>query len=419
VEFHDLKYARDSFVAEKWDGVISVATTSLSDNEVYNYTINLSESIPTKRLTKLPSSSKNGVKFSGTEVSFLLTLEVLDELAAVITSYLHKVLVLKNHKIAFELVVGEVPRLHYEIFDKVNTYFPPNSVSNIECLKSGLEDYILKHGSTLRDNCHSCFSTGECLKVGCGVACSTGKSSTNGWVVESVIVISESSQQINPSCFRPNSSKTEVLYFKDFSPNLIPQSSVNALTSIDWKSYGLKLMSLADHEDGSALLEWENLPPNIHIDIALHCHHKKLVLPLAKQKDRSDQTLTRKALKLALDDLKKKNAGVLLSAHANKIRSYAPDLAKTLAGLILSSNDSNFKEECIALLGLNCEGTGSEMVEECIKERITSVIELNDRRPQGSKEAETFLFEDEYIQKLDFMDAEYEEGDESFTSFDL
>lgn len=102
-----------------------------------------------------------------------------------------------------------------------------------------------------------------------------------------------------------------------------------------------------------------------------------------------------------------------------QIRSYAPDLARTLAGLILSSNDSNFKEECVSLLGLECEEIETEIVNDCIKERIISVIELNDRKRQRGKEAETFLFEDDYFQEPDFMDEEYEEGEEAFGSLDL
>ena len=66
----------------------------------------------------------------------------------------------------------------------------------------------------------------------------------------------------------------QILYFKDFSPCSISQSSLNGLTSIQWKSYGLTLKSIAD-QDGCASLEWENLPPYTDINIALHCYHKQ------------------------------------------------------------------------------------------------------------------------------------------------
>ncbi|XP_019090427.1 PREDICTED: type 2 DNA topoisomerase 6 subunit B-like isoform X2 [Camelina sativa] len=47
------------------DGLLSVKTTCLTGDEVYY----LDEYISNKRLKRQPSQSKNGVKFSGTEVS--------------------------------------------------------------------------------------------------------------------------------------------------------------------------------------------------------------------------------------------------------------------------------------------------------------------------------------------------------------
>lgn len=64
------------------------------------------------------------------------------------------------------------------------------------------------------------------------------------------------------------------MYYKDFSPCLISRSSLNALTSIDWKNYGLTLQSNSD-ENSNALLEWENLPQGFHIEIVLHHYQKK------------------------------------------------------------------------------------------------------------------------------------------------
>lgn len=101
----------------------------------------------------------------------------------------------------------------------------------------------------------------------------------------------------------------------------------------------------------------------------------------------------------------------------SQIRSYAPDLARTIAGLILSSNDSNFQGECISLLGLQSEEMETRRVENCIKERIVSVIDLNDRKPQRSKEAAPYLFEDDCYQEPNFLD-DYEEGEEAFSSLD-
>jgi len=66
----------------------------------------------------------------------------------------------------------------------------------------------------------------------------------------------------------------QVLYFKDFSPCAMSQSSMKALKSIDWKRYGLHLGGIVEL-DGIALLEWENLPTDTHIDIVLHSYLKQ------------------------------------------------------------------------------------------------------------------------------------------------
>lgn len=160
------------------------------------------------------------------------------------------------------------------LFQQMNTLLLSSATSNIERLKSGLEEYVVKHGNSLSDICHSCFSDGLHLKVGCGVACCTESHRNTGQVMEAVTIISERSDPTTPCCFRACDSKTEVLYFKDFSPCSISQSVLNGLTSIDWKSYGLTLRSIAD-QDGYAFLEWENLPPNTRIDLVLHCYHKE------------------------------------------------------------------------------------------------------------------------------------------------
>ena len=52
------------------------------------------------------------------------------------------------------------------------------------------------------------------------------------------------------------------------------QSSMKALKSIDWKRYGLHLRDIVEL-DGIALLEWENLPTDTHIDIVLHSYLKQ------------------------------------------------------------------------------------------------------------------------------------------------
>ncbi|KAL3501178.1 hypothetical protein ACH5RR_035627 [Cinchona calisaya] len=131
-----------------------------------------------------------------------------------------------------------------------------------------------------------------------------------------------------------------------------------------------------------------------------------------------DRTVTRKSLKLALCELKEKNDGALLSDRALKIRNYAPDLAKTIAGLVMSSYDLSFKEECFSLLGLQFHNIEASGLENCIKEKIVSAISFNDRKPQRSREPAAVLFEDDCFQ-LEFQDEEYEEGEEISNSLDL
>lgn len=72
-------------------------------------------------------------------------------------------------------------------------------------------------------------------------------------------------------------------------------------------------------QGGYTALGWENLPPNVHIDMVLHCYHKQYQFTPLGQKARSNRILIKKAAKLALDDLKEKHAGALLSAHALKV----------------------------------------------------------------------------------------------------
>lgn len=162
-----------------------------------------------------------------------------------------------------EDLLGAQIENHILAIEGSSVYSP---VESIECLKVGLKDYICKH--------QTCFLTGENLKVGTGVANSSGSSRGDSQVVEAVVIISEMSEQVPSSCIREQDMKTEILYFKDFVPCSIAQSSLDALTSINWKSYGLDLRSVSDH-DGCVMLEWENLPPDFQIHIAIHCYHSQ------------------------------------------------------------------------------------------------------------------------------------------------
>ncbi|KAK7816794.1 type 2 dna topoisomerase 6 subunit b-like, partial [Quercus suber] len=310
-EFQDLKFPREAAIAEKWVLLVLFGEIAgICDNEVFNYQLNLKESASARRLTRLPPNPKNVC---------LSISESLDVLVAEINCFFQKVcypysadsvvsflsnnmLVLKIPNVAYELVVehDDASGLRYENVFLANESNPLHfSASNLERLKSGLEDYILKHGNSSNKKCGSCFPSLEHLKVGSGIACCTEGLRNTGLVMEAVILISEISEPTS-SCFRPCGAKSE------------------ALTSIDWRSYGLTLGSIMN-QHGYALLEWEGLPPSAHIDIVLHCYHDQYpnMIPSAR-KTQLDRNLIKKSVKLALDDLKEKHAGVLLSAHALK-----------------------------------------------------------------------------------------------------
>ncbi|XP_052488767.1 type 2 DNA topoisomerase 6 subunit B-like isoform X2 [Gossypium raimondii] len=413
-EFQDLKCNREGIGTEKWDGLLSIKTTSISDNKIYHYHLNLRGSVSARRLTRLPSIPKNDAKFSGTEVCLSIS-ETIDALLKDIKHYFQKMLILKIPSVAAELVIerGDASGLRCENVFLPNECSPLNfSSSNVERLKSGLEEYVLKHRNSLNNKCDSCFCSREKLKISSGVACSMESHRSPGLIVEAVIAISELSESL---CFRSSGNKTEVLHFKDFSPSSVSIASLNALTSIDWRRYGLTLVSAVDQVD-HALIEWESLPPYLHIDMVIHCYHKQYP---GKYKYQPDRHLIKKGVKLALDDLKEKHTGLLLSAHAVKICSYAPDLASSIAGIILSSNDLKFRSKCSSLLELSqSQEIGKQTVEDRIKEKIISVIETNDRKPEKIKEAAPFLFEDDRPQDLDPADLYLEEhagGDNVFS----
>ncbi|KAG6504560.1 hypothetical protein ZIOFF_036894 [Zingiber officinale] len=95
-----------------------------------------------------------------------------------------------------------------------------------------------------------------------------------------------------------------------------------------------------------------------------------------------------------MDDLKTKYPGLLLSYHAHKIHKHVPNLSRTLAGLILSSDDPQFQNECASLLGLPLGDADTEQqMEMCISEKISRIIEMNDGRRKTHKQNGPNLFE--------------------------
>uniref|UniRef100_A0A7N1A5V7 Uncharacterized protein n=1 Tax=Kalanchoe fedtschenkoi TaxID=63787 RepID=A0A7N1A5V7_KALFE len=276
-EFKSFKCAHGFIAGNNSDGVLSIATTRISDDEVRNYQINLMETVPARRLCVLPSQPKHGGRFSGTEVSFA-TAQDISGLLPEIACFLKKMQIpgipvfsVHFQKDSIDVMVQHYIELIREDPVVANGCDPPPDASNIERLKSGLEDYVLRHGYKSDTKCLSCFPDHrDHLKVGSGMAyCMEGQRNA-GLIVEAVVVISDSIDPSSP-CFREFGTNTEVVLFNDFSPSLLTQTSQNALTKMDWKCYGLTLGNVLDL-DGHALLEWENLPPSVHIDIVLHCY---------------------------------------------------------------------------------------------------------------------------------------------------
>ncbi|AEE33690.1 hypothetical protein AT1G60460 [Arabidopsis thaliana] len=404
-EFQNLRCPREFNGAKIWDGLLSVKTTCFTDDEVYYYHINLDEYIANKRLKRQPSQAKNGAKFSGTEVS-LSVFGSMDVLVAPIIGFFQKIIVLQILNVTLDLMVkqGTSPGNQTQYVFAVNADKTPCfTASNLERLKSGLEDYVLRHANCLDTMCDYCFSDREHLKVGSGTVCQEDKHKRVGGTMEVVIVISdllESTQHCSRSC----NGKTEVLYFDNFLPSPVPHLALSALKKIDWKKYGLILANVND-QDGHVFLEWDNFPSYVQIQIALHWYHNQYP---TRQKNGPGISLLKKGIKNALDNLKAKHEGFLLSSHSRKICSYVPDLARSIAGLIFSSTDLDFQGDCLSVLGFQTQEVERDTVENYIQRKIVTVIGMNERKPQKDQEAAPFLFFDGESETSFFEDEEVE-----------
>ncbi|CAD5315910.1 unnamed protein product [Arabidopsis thaliana] len=414
-EFQNLRCPREFNGAKIWDGLLSVKTTCFTDDEVYYYHINLDEYIANKRLKRQPSQAKNGAKFSGTEVS-LSVFGSMDVLVALIIGFFQKIIVLQILNVTLDLMVkqGTSPGNQTQYVFAVNADKTPCfTASNLERLKSGLEDYVLRHANCLDTMCDYCFSDREHLKVGSGTVCQEDKHKRVGGTMEVVIVISdllESTQHCSRSC----NGKTEVLYFDNFLPSPVPHLALSALKKIDWKKYGLILANVND-QDGHVFLEWDNFPSYVQIQIALHWYHNQYP---TRQKNGPGISLLKKGIKNALDNLKAKHEGFLLSSHSRKICSYVPDLARSIAGLIFSSTDLDFQGDCLSVLGFQTQEVERDTVEDYIQRKIVTVIGMNERKPQKDQGAAPFLFFDGESETSFFEDEEVEDRENSTHEYD-
>lgn len=345
---------------------------------------------------------------SGTEVCLRLSNEAdVDEFILWLVGFVRKILVLRAANLACELFVeqtGSAGSRNVCLLQDSDDVHLSITTSSIERLVSGLRDYALSHGNTC-DKCDTCYMNRDHLKIGTGAANNVDRRKSKGLHVEVVIMIVRTASDL--SCWMVNCSSTQVLHFEDLIPCPISQSSFNVLMSIDWQSYGFKLKGGFMDDEGNAVLEWDNLT-FARVDIAIHTYHGGAVQEW--QRSEPDRHLVRKALMSALYHLKADHAGDFLSCHGQKVREYVPDLAESIAGLILSSNDQGFQDECISLLGLGSDQDVSEGdVKSCISEKMTHIIEMNDTK-ENVEENAPYLFECEKLDEDSQLDED--DGDE-------
>uniref|UniRef100_A0A0E0AE66 Type 2 DNA topoisomerase 6 subunit B-like n=1 Tax=Oryza glumipatula TaxID=40148 RepID=A0A0E0AE66_9ORYZ len=354
-EFLELDALARETPVEKWDGTLLITTTGIDDKAIYRYQFNLQEDTSSStRFTKLATT--------GTEVCLCLPTEAdVDDLILWLVGFVRKIFVLRASNLACELFVAQTDSAGSgdvclsQDSDDVHISI---TTSSIDRLVSGLKDYALSHANT-SDRCEACYMNRDRLKIGTGTAKYVDKRKAKGQLVEVVIMIAPTSSDL--SCWMTNCSSTQVLHFVEFIPCPISQSSLSALMSIDWQSYGFKF------KGATAVDEWKSSQPERH--------------------------LLRKALKSALFGLKADHAEDFLSCHGQKVREYVPDLAESIAGLILSSNDQEFQDECIALLGLGSDQDLTEgAVRSCIGEKMNRIIEMNDTKENVEHNA-PYLFE--------------------------
>ncbi|KAL0378128.1 UNVERIFIED_CONTAM: Type 2 DNA topoisomerase 6 subunit B-like [Sesamum radiatum] len=134
----------------------------ISDKEIHHLKIDLKEVVSSRRLVRLASATKNGAKFSGTEVSMSMY-EEIDGLLTMISVFVRKMLLLRAPKIAVELSVESahcVESQSQSIVLQNSCRALPMHAENIDHLKLGFQEYVSKHGNRVVEACPSCFSTG-------------------------------------------------------------------------------------------------------------------------------------------------------------------------------------------------------------------------------------------------------------------
>nr|CAB3468963.1 unnamed protein product [Digitaria exilis] len=201
------------------DDFLHIPILGINDDAIYRYRFNLQEEISSARFTKLATTYKSHAQFSGTEVCLCLSNEAdADDFIMWLVGFFHKILVLRA------------------------------AVSISELLS---------------------FLKPDLLKTGIGAANNAQRRKAKGLHVEVVLMIAREASDL--SCWTVNCPSTQVLYFEDFVPCPISQSSFDVLVSIDWQSYGFKLKGGYIDDEGNAVLEWDNIS-FARVDIAIHTY---------------------------------------------------------------------------------------------------------------------------------------------------
>ncbi|URD78954.1 hypothetical protein MUK42_05173 [Musa troglodytarum] len=333
VEFQDLDRGMCSVSSDKWDGMLSITTTGTRDKDIHNYHLNLREALTSKsRLNTLPPTCKNHGTFRqdlldysaflGTEVCFSTAEEDnIDDFMAWVFPFVQKTSVSLSFafadiptedtfasycasilNLAVDLTVEHTENLgrYNHLLQETDDIYLPLSLSNNERLLLSLKSYVLRHRNALDKECQLCFTSRDCVHL---------------FLERSFKVWNWGCKQ-HPKCQR--------FWTDSGSGN---SDNICAITVL---SVEIELCYFTGHYFSSS-----------------SCYFNKIFLNLlnkivTRERTSADRNLIKKAVKIALDDLKAKYAGTLLSCRSVKIRNHVPDLSRTIASLILSSNDPEF-----------------------------------------------------------------------------
>lgn len=365
---------------DTWDGVLKIITTDAEEDEVQHYQLTCGNSNASNRPLHIGSSPKARRTFSGTEAS-LSVQGNLEQFVLYIKDLCQKISILKMSTIALELCLEQIDNsksLSEILFMSNEGTILPKSMSTIDCLSSGIMEFKVKHGHVLDKQTHESCAFRDCFRIGKGITYRQEVTGLTENVLEVVLVL-EIADTTGPSCLVEHIIKAKVLYFEDYFPSTVTPPTVQALSSVNWLKYGLTLRGIQVDNFGDAVIELEGMQTVAGFDIVLHKYQKKC---LKKRKKTSSELKTIKdSLGMAMDELKESNPEHFLSQRASKMKAHAPELSRSISGLIMSSNDMAFKEECVSILGLPPTDLHQEILDHWIKQRILDIIEMTDRNP--------------------------------------